>query len=183
MPFSRVAMRDSKTISTYAALANCDRGRMLAVSLAAPPDVGLRLLQFILAAGDRRYWSWSAKKRQSHGKVRTSLMWELNVDRGNLSRALAPLLEDGVLEITEKDNGVEVITVATVGKVIFAELRWRWFLRDSAPDLLVPIADLIGWSEVSLQLDEYIDVEGLDSTRRADVVTAAHAKFKFVDGR
>jgi hypothetical protein len=105
------------------------------------------------------------------------------VDRGNLSRALAPLLEDGVLEITEKDNGVEVVSIATVGKVIFAELRWRWFLRDSAPELLVPIADLIGWSEVSLQLDEYIDVEGLDSTRRADVVTAAHAKFKFVDGR
>jgi len=178
--FSMAAERGSKTISTYAALANCDRGRMKAVEMDFPNATGLRLLTFILASGDRRYWSWAAKKRRTHGKVRTSLMWELNVDRGNLSRALAPLLEDGTLVITENDSGIEVITIAAMGKMTFAELRWRWFLRDSAPELLVPIADLIGWYKVSRQVDYHISVEMLDPTRRADVVAAAQAEFKLV---
>jgi len=175
---SLIAQRMAKNISTYAALPNCERYRMLAVSMQSPDDLGLRILRHILAAGDRRYWSWSATKRDTHGKVRTSLMWEVGASSGNLSKSLGPLLEDGVLAITEKDNGTELIAFTTMGKMLFAELRWRWFLREAATSFLQPLADNYGWQEVSIQIDRYVAVEQVDPSRKADVIKAAHDQLK-----
>jgi len=175
---SLVAQRMAKSVSTYAAQPNCDKPRMLAVSMNPPDAVGMGILRWILSAGDRRYWSWSATKRASHGKVRTSLMQELRVPSGNLSRALRPMLEDGIVEITEKDNGVEVITITPLGRLIFAEVKWRWLLMDADEAFLQPLADNYGWQEISLQISDYILVEGLDPTRKADVIKAAHAQLK-----
>jgi hypothetical protein len=175
---SIIGERGAKTISTYAAAPNCDKGRMLAVSMNPPDDVGVRILRHVLTAGDRRYWSWSATKAQSNGKVRTSLMWELNVDRGNLSRGLGPLLEDGIVEIGEKQSGCEVLLITHLGRIIFAELRWRWFLREAATEFLQPMADSYGWQEISIQVDRYVSIEEVDPTRKADVIYAAKEQLK-----
>lgn len=175
---SIIGERDLKTISTYQAAHNCDKGRMLAVSMQPPKYDGVRILRHILVCGDRRYWSWSATKKMSKGKIRNSLMWELNLDRGNLSRSLTPLLQDGIVEILERQNGSEVLAFSDKGRMMFAEMRWRWLLRETAPEFLQPMADNYGWQEISIQVDRYISIERLDPTRRADIIYAAKDQLK-----
>jgi hypothetical protein len=169
---SDIAVRAA--ISTYASQINCDKQRMLAVSMSPPDDLGLRILRWILVAGDRRYWSWTATKKGSHGKVRTSLMRELRASSGNISNSLRPLLEDGVLEITKRSNGNETIAFTLLGKRLFAELQWRWLLMDADEAFLQPLADSYGWQEISIQVDRRISLNGADPTRRVEVIAAIH---------
>ena len=180
---SLIAQRQAETISTYAAASYCGRGRMLAVSMNPPDATGLQILHHILTAGDRRYWTWTATKHQSGGFIRRSLCWELNLDPSNLNKALARLIDDGVVEIVEKQTGREALAITNLGKMLFAEVRWRWYLRDSVTAFLQPMADNYGWQEISIQVDHYMTIKDMDKTRKADVIFAAKEKLKDgVDG-
>jgi len=175
---SLIAQLQAETISTYAAASYCGKGRMLAVSMNPPDAMGLQILHHVLTAGDRRYWTWTASKHQSGGFIRRSLCWELNLDPSNLNKALARLIDDGIVEIVEKQTGREALAITQLGKMIFAEVRWRWYLRDTVTAFLQPLADNYGWQEISIQVDHYMTIKNMDKTRKADVILAAKERFK-----
>jgi len=159
-------------LSAFAALRFCDKPMMVDLSMNPPSDMGMRILRHILVSGDRRYWSWTATKKEARGKVRSSLMWELRTSSGNISTSLGPLLEDGVLEITKRANGNETVAFTPLGKMLFAELQWRWFLLEADPEFLQPLADSYGWQEISIQVDKRISFNGADPTRKVEVIAA-----------
>lgn len=169
--------RRAKTISTYAAAPNVSKNRMLAVDMQPPDATGLQVLQWILLAGDRRYWSWSAVKAQAGGNIRNSLQYELGVDKSNMARSLRKLLDDGVVSVGEKQDGRQWIAFTELGRLVFAEAEWRWKLRNWVPELQ-PFADDYGWQEIGFQVAHRIVVDGLDETRRADVIFAAKDQLK-----
>ena len=175
---SVVGEREGKRVSTYVASVNCSRRRMLAVSMNPPDDGGMHILRHILTAGDRRYWSWAATKPHARGSVRRSLAWELDMDKSNLKKSLNKLIDDEVLMLLHNQAGREVVAFTDVGRMIFAEMKWRWYLREAAPEFLQPMADNYGWQEIAIQVDRYIAVEELDASRKADVVLAAKNQLK-----
>jgi hypothetical protein len=177
LTLSQAAEVRVKKLSTYAVLPNLSKQRMLMVDVCPPDDVALRTLTWIVAAGDKRYWTWSATKREARGKIRNSLQWELGADKAHVSRAVKRLLDDGVAKITEKVDGREIIHVTPLGRLVFAEIDWRHKLRNAVPEL-ERIAAVYGWQEISLQIDRYMVVEGLDYDRRSDIVYAAKTQLE-----
>lgn len=169
--------RRAKTLSTYAAAPNAFKHRMLAVDMAPPDAFGMNVLQWILLAGDRRYWSWSAVKAQSGGNIRNSLQYELGIGKSNMARSLRKIIDDGVVQVGQKQDGREWIAFTELGKVAFAEVEWRWKVRNWVPELQ-PMADDYGWQEVCFQVAHRIAVDGLDENRRADVIFAAKDQLK-----
>lgn len=174
---SLLAERHGKNISTYKAAPHTIKGRMAVVTMNSPDDVGLRILQWILVAGDRRYWSWSAIKAQASGNIRASLQYELGVSRSNLARALRKLLDDGIVQIGKRQDGREWIAVTDLGRIMFAEIDWRWKLMECVPEL-EPMAANYGWQEISVQVAQKMLVDGYDETRRADIIAAAKEQLK-----
>lgn len=173
----RISPRAASHLTMFAVAPYVDKGRLLTVSMNPPDDVGLRIIRFIVTAGDRRYWSWKATRANARGNVRNSLMWELGVVKQNLHRGLTPLLEDGVLEIDVDSTGKEFIRFTPLGKMIFAEVEWRWKLRSALPDL-DRLAASYGWQELSLQIDRRMSVESYEYERRADIIHAAKEQLK-----
>lgn len=162
----------AKRLTTYAVLPNLNKQRLQLAGMAPPDDVSLRILMWIVSAGDKRWWSWSATKREARGKIRNSLQWELGADPAHVSRSVRRLLTDGVVEIVEKHDGRELIRFTDLGKVVLAEVDWRHKMRNAVPDL-EPLAAQYGWQELSLQIDRFMVVEGLDYDRLADIRYAA----------
>lgn len=158
-------------LTTYDALRDCDRGRMLAVGMNPPSGDSLRIMRFVLL-GDHRYWNWKATKRPSKGLIRNSLSEELGLTSGNVSRALKPLLADGLLEIAVDGHRREQIRFTELGKVIFAEIGFRWKLRDAVPGIK-DHAEMYGYQEVALQVTDALISGGFDPDARADLIHAA----------
>lgn len=175
-----VAEREAKhrTITPYNIAPFIDRRRFLSVSMNPPEDIGLSIIRHIILSGDRRYWSWSARKASSKGNVRKSLAYELCVDKDNLNTSIRKLQTDGIIEFARHANGQETIRLNEKCLTALAEVKWRWLMRECAPDFLSPMAENYGWQEISIQVDRYINVEQLDPARRSDVARAAKEQLK-----
>ena len=158
-------------LKVYGAALNCDKGRMKMVGMNPPSSDRLRILNFILIGGDQRHWAWSATRRNTNGKVRNSLRIELGLQKPNVTRSLGPLLEDGVLEIKNKQDGREVVFFTVLGKSIFGELVFRHKIRDWVPDAHA-LAEAYGYQEVCQQVALEITDHGYDHTLKADVIAA-----------
>lgn len=161
----------ASSTTVYAAKVNATKRRMELVGMQPPRAEGLAVLQWILSAGDRRYWSWSATKPEAGGSIRKSLQYELGIDKDHLNRALRPLIADGVLEIGTKQSGSEYIAFTELGKVLFVELEWRHKIRDAVPQHR-PQVEAMGWHAASVCIGERIKAESLDRRRKADIVYA-----------
>jgi hypothetical protein len=154
----------AKVVRPIQVAKHVSKQRMLSVHMNPPDEVGVRILQWILLAGDSRHWSWSATKRNANGLVRNSLAYELAVAKSHVKAALEKLLDDKVVSVSVKQDGREILHVTHLGKIIFTELEWRHNVRDWMPDL-APMADTYGWQELSVAVDRQLKINDMDPTK------------------
>lgn len=174
---SQIALRNAKSVTAMHAAANLIGGRWEAMSMKELTERERRVMQFILLHGDRRYWSWSARRSNAKGKVRYSLREELSMDKDNLNRVVRGLLACDVVGVRPDQQGKEVIYCTDTFKMLAAEVAWRWKLHHAIPEIHA-MASMYGWQELSIQIDRRMMVEELDFDRRADLVLAAKTQFE-----
>jgi predicted transcriptional regulator len=164
--------RLAKTIRPGNVLRHVDSRRLKAVSFNPPDEVSLRIMRWILTAGDSRYWSWTATKRDSDGLVRNSLAYELCTAKSHIKASLKRLLDDELMIVKETQDGREKVEFTLRGKVLLAEASWRHQLRDWMPGERDRF-EAFGYQEVSIVVDRALLINKLEHDIKKDVIWAA----------
>jgi hypothetical protein len=173
------AERRAETISVFAALPQFDVRRLKAVGLTPPSGDVVSVVSWVIMCGDRRYWSWGARKPEHCGTISRSLQYELNLDKKNVNEAIRFLREREMITITLDTSGREILTLQYSIKLLAAESEWRWFIRGSINSIEEELDLPDSWAERSIAIDKYMLAKDLDHQRRPAVASAARALYGF----
>lgn len=141
------------------------------VGLVAPTGEAWRIAHWVMAAGDRRYWSWAARRSTWNGSIRRSLEDSLCADKDNINKGLAQLRRAKVIDEGRAANRDETLTLNMKWRLTMCEIDWRWRIRHALPGLEDAFVN-VGWGVISQQVDDVMAEEGLDPHHQRDIVRA-----------